>query len=288
MDTTTVASATPAAPGDDRGREDLEFTLLLEGIYRQYGYDFRRYARASLRRRVQRRMAAEGVGTVTGLLERVLHDPVAMERLLLDLSISVTSMFRDPSFFQAFREKVVPVLRTYPFLRMWNAGCSTGEETYSLAILLHETGLLGRSRIYATDMNPCALTAAADGVYPLAKMREYTENYLAAGGTRAFSDYYATAYDRARFDRMLVENVVFAQHDLVSDRSFNEFHVILCRNVLIYFQRGLQEQVHELFLDSLVPLGVLALGAKETVRHLRHAPRYEPVDERNRIYRRAS
>lgn len=267
-------------------REELEIWLLLEGVYQHYGFDFRRYARASIRRRLWRRVYAEGLTTITGLLERVLHQPDAMERLLLDLSINVTSMFRDPTFFAAFRGKVVPVLRTFPFLRIWNAGCSTGEETYSLAILLHEVGLLERTRIYATDINEAVLQIAADGVFPLAKMKEYTENYLAAGGSRSFSDYYVSAYERAQFNRALTDNVVFAQHNLVSDRSFNEFHVILCRNVLIYFDRDLQDHVHGLFLDSLVPLGVLGLGHKETVRHGRHAGHYEAIDEQERLYRR--
>ncbi len=273
-------------PGDRQDREELEISLLLEGVYRHYGFDFRQYARASIRRRLWRRTYAEGLSTITGLLDRVLHDEEAMQRLLLDLSINVTSMFRDPTFFAAFRTKVVPYLRTFPFLRIWNAGCSTGEETYSLAIVLHEVGLLERTRIYATDINEAVLRSAADGVFPLAKMKEFTENYLAAGGTRSFSEYYVSAYDRAQLNRSLAENVVFAQHNLVSDRSFNEFHVIVCRNVMIYFDRALQDQVHGLFLDSLVPLGVLALGHKETVRHTAHAERYETVDEVERIYRR--
>ncbi|MDP9395171.1 MAG: protein-glutamate O-methyltransferase CheR [Actinomycetota bacterium] len=272
--------------GDRQDREELEVSLLLEGVYRHYGFDFRQYARASIRRRLWRRAYAEGLSTITGLLDRVLHDEEAMERLLLDLSINVTSMFRDPTFFATFRTKVVPFLRTFPFLRVWNAGCSTGEETYSLAILLHEVGLLERTRIYATDINEAVLRTAADGVFPLAKMKEYTENYLAAGGTRSFSEYYVSAYDRAQFNRSLAENVIFAQHNLVSDRSFNEFHVVVCRNVMIYFDRALQDRVHGLFLESLVPLGVLALGHKESVRHSAHADRYETLDEGERIYRR--
>jgi chemotaxis protein methyltransferase CheR len=267
-------------------REALEISLLLEGVHQHYGFDFRQYARASLRRRLWRRVYAEKLKTISGLQERVLHDRAAMERLLLDLSINVTSMFRDPAFFAAFRQHVVPALRTYPFLRIWNAGCSTGEETYSLAILLREVGLYDRTRIYATDINESVLASAAEGIFPLAKMQEYTENYLAAGGSRSFSDYYLAAYDRAQFDRSLRENVVFAAHNLVSDRSFNEFHVIVCRNVMIYFDRSLQQQVHQLFLDSLVPFGVLALGRKETLVHSAHAERFDVVDELERIYRK--
>jgi chemotaxis protein methyltransferase CheR len=233
-----------------------------------------------------RRTYAEGLRTISGLLERVLHDPSAMERLLLDLSINVTSMFRDPSFFASFRANVVPALRTYPFLRIWNAGCSTGEETYSLAIMLREVGLYERSRIYATDINEAVLHSAAEGIFPLAKMQEYTENYLAAGGSRSFSDYYTAAYERAQLDRSLTENIVFAAHNLVSDRSFNEFHVIVCRNVMIYFDRDLQDRVHRLFLDSLAPFGVLGLGRKESVWQSDFAEQYDVVDQAERIYRR--
>jgi chemotaxis protein methyltransferase CheR len=270
----------------DAEREQLEIALLLEGIYRQYGFDFRQYARASLRRRLWRCTYAEGLRTISGLQERVLHDPAVMERLLLDLSINVTSMFRDPGFFASFRANVVPVLRTYPFLRVWNAGCSTGEETYSLAILLREVGLYDRSRIYATDINESVLRTAAEGIFPLAKMQEYTENYLAAGGSRSFSDYYTAAYDRAQLDRSLTDNVVFAAHNLVSDRSFNEFHVIVCRNVMIYFDRDLQGRVHRLFLESLAPFGVLGLGRKENIWPGDFAQMYDVVDQGERIYRR--
>jgi chemotaxis protein methyltransferase CheR len=185
-----------------------------------------------------------------------------MQRLLSDLSVNVSAMFRDPGFFRVFREKVVPLLRTYPFLRVWNAGCSTGEETYSVAILLKETGLYDRTRIYATDMNAETIEQARVGSYPIAKMREYTANYIRAGGTRPFSEYYAADGDRVVFQRSLAENVVFAQHNLVTDRSFNEFHVIMCRNVMIYFDRELQVHVHDLLYESLAPFGVLGLGSR--------------------------
>ena len=267
-------------------REDLEIDLLLEAVYREYGFDFRQYARASIRRRLWKRAYAERLDTISGLQEKVLHDSACMERLLLDLSINVTSMFRDPSFFAAFRAKVVPTLRTYPFLRVWNAGCSTGEETFSLAILLSEVGLYDRTRIYATDINETVLRQAARGLFPLAKMREYTENYIAAGGSRAFSEYYVTAYDGAQFNRSLSDNMVFAHHNLVSDRSFNEFHVIVCRNVMIYFDRALQERVYGLFSDSLAHRGVLALGRKESINYTSYADRYEPLDEEEKMYRR--
>ena len=209
-----------------------------------------------------------------------------MERLLLDLSINVTAMFRDPSFYVALREKVVPLLRTYPFTRIWNAGCSTGEEVYSLAIVLAEEGIYDRTRIYATDINEAVLERAKAGVFPLEKMREYTANYIRAGGTAAFSEYYVAAYDGARFARSLVDNVVFAQHNLVSDRKFNEFNVIICRNVMIYFDRSLQARVHGLFYESLERLGVLALGHKETIRFSPFESAYEELDPSERIYRK--
>lgn len=271
---------------EDAEREEIETDSLLESVYRFYGVDFRSYARASLRRRLRRRATLEGIETISGLQERLLHDHTCMERLLLDLSINVTSMFRDPSFYRSFRETVVPLLRTYPFIRLWNAGCSTGEETYSLAIILQETGLYERSRIYATDINPVVLARAASGVFPLDKMQEYTENYLTAGGTKAFSEYYVAAYDGARFDRSLSENVVFARHNLVSDGSFNEFHAIVCRNVMIYFDATLQGRVHELFYSSLPRLGVLALGSKESIAFTNHEHDYEALNVSQRIYRK--
>jgi chemotaxis protein methyltransferase CheR len=209
-----------------------------------------------------------------------------MEALILDLSINVTSMFRDPTFYLAFREKVVPLLRTYPFTRVWVAGCSTGEEVYSLAILLEEEGLYERARIYATDINEAVLDRAREGVFPMTKMKEYTQNYIRAGGKRAFSDYYLSAYDGASFDKALTRNVVFAQHNLVSDRSFNEFNVVMCRNVMIYFDRALQSRVHDLFYESLPRFGILALGHKESISFTPHASRYEELDATERLYKK--
>ena len=266
--------------------ERIEIELLLEAINRHYGYDFRGYALGSLRRRLWRQVAIEGVSSISGLQERVLHDPQAMDRLLAGLSVNVTTMFRDPTFFVAFREHVVPLLRTYPFIRVWNAGCSTGEETYSLAILLEEEGLYDRSRIYATDFNAEVLAKARAGALPLDRMREYTQNYLAAGGTQEFSAYYSIEGGAARLDERLSANVVFAQHNLAADRSFNEFNVILCRNVLIYFGRDLQRRVHRLFHDSLAQFGVLALGQKETLRFTDVDECYEDLEPREKLYRR--
>jgi chemotaxis protein methyltransferase CheR len=268
------------------GVERIELDLLLEAIYRRYGFDFREYAPASLRRRVARRMRHEGVRTVSALQDLLLRDPDVMERLLLDLSINVTAMFRDPTFYSALRNRVLPELRTYPFTRIWVAGCSTGEEIYSLAILLEEEGLYDRTRIYGTDLNEAVLETARRGVFPMHKMQGYTQNYLRTGGTRAFSDYYVSAYDGAAFDRSLVRNVVFAQHNLVSDRSFNEFQLIVCRNVMIYFDRSLQNRVHELFYGSLVRLGILALGHKESIRFSPYADRYQELDADERIYKK--
>jgi chemotaxis protein methyltransferase CheR len=273
-----------AAQRDDV--DEIELALLLEGVYRRYGFDFREYAPASLRRRVWRRVHAEGLSTISALQDKLLHDSACMERLLLDLSINVTAMYRDPTFYVTFREKVVPLLRTYPFTRIWVAGCSTGEEVYSLAILLAEEGVYERTRIYATDINESVLDRARAGVFPLDKMREYTENYIKAGGQRAFSEYYLAKYDGAQFQRSLVENVVFAQHNLVSDRSFNEFNVVVCRNVMIYFDRTLQDHVHRLFYESLAMFGVLALGAKESIKFSPFEDRFEDLDANERLYKK--
>jgi chemotaxis protein methyltransferase CheR len=272
----------------ERDLEQLEIELLLEAIYRRYGVDFRQYAQASLRRRLYRRMHAEGLRTLSQLQDRLLHEAPCMERLLLDLSINVTSMFRDPSFYAAFRQKVVPVLRTYPFTRIWCAGCSTGEEVYSLAIVLHEEGLYEKTRLYATDINEHVLQSARKGVFPLDRMQQYTQNYIRGGGQGDFSSYYVAAYDNARFARSLTENVVFAPHNLAMDRSFNEFNAIVCRNVMIYFDKGLQDHVHGLFYESLATFGVLALGHKESIGFTRFADRYEEIDSDERIYRKVS
>ena len=288
-----MASAEPRAEvapaGPTAGRDELErieIDLLLEGIYRRYGFDFRQYAPASLKRRLWRRVHAEGLPSISALQERVLHDSACMERLLLDLSINVTAMYRDPSFYAAFRDRVVPELRTYPITRLSNAGCSTGEEVYSIAILLHEEGLYDKARIYATDINDIVLERAREGLFPLEKMQEYTQNYIAAGGKRSFSEYYVADQAGAAFSPALIENVVFAQHNLATDRSFNEFHVIVCRNVMIYFDKPLQDHVHRLFYDSLVTFGVLALGHKESIRFTPHDTHYEELDREERLYRK--
>jgi chemotaxis protein methyltransferase CheR len=277
----------PGGGGRASSLEDVEIELLLEAVFRHYGYDFRDYAFSSLRRRLRMLMLTEGVATITSLRERVLHDPSCLERLLLALSINVSAMFRDPPFYRAFREKVVPILRTYPFIRIWHAGCSTGEEVYSMAILLHEAGIYGRCRIYATDINEAVLRRARDGIFPLAAMQGYTANYIQAGGTRAFSEYYTASYDNAIFRPSLKQNLVFAQHNLAMDGSFNEFQVIVCRNVMIYFNRTLQARALGLFADSLVRRGFLALGNKESLRGTPYAVDFDVLDEDERIYRKA-
>jgi len=266
--------------------ERIEIELLLEGVFRHYGFDFRSYAYASIRRRLWKRTEAEGLSSISELQARVLHEPAVMERLLLDLTVSVTAMFRDPGFYQAFREDVVPLLRTYPFIRIWHAGCSTGEEVYSTAIMLEEEGLLERTRIYATDINDAVLQQARAGIFPLNRMQEYTENYIRAGGKRSFSEYYTAKYDGALFSPSLTRNTVFSQHNLVTDRSFSEFTVIFCRNVLIYFDRDLQNHVHRLFYDSLVMFGILALGSKESLRFSQYEPCYEKLHPGERLYRK--
>lgn len=270
----------------DPDLEKVEVELLLEAVFRQYGFDFRAYAYSSLRRRLWKRINESGLKTVSGLQERVLHDPAMMEQLLLDLSINVTAMYRDPHFYVTFREKVIPLLRTYPFIRIWHAGCSTGEEVYSMAIMLQEEGLYDRARIYATDINEVVLQRAKAGIFPLDRMKEYTDNYMKAGGKEAFSKYYTAKYDNAIFNPGLTKNVVFSQHNLVTDRSFSEFNVILCRNVLIYFDKTLQSRVHALFYDSLAMFGVLVLGSKESLKFSAHELCYEQIETPEKIYRK--
>lgn len=285
-----MQTLSPHSPSSDLKKKDeletIEIKLLLEGLYRYYGFDFRDYALASLRRRIWNIIRSEKLTTVSALQERVLHDPECLERFLLGLSVHVTSMFRDPSFYLAFRQKVVPLLRTYPFIRIWLAGCSTGEEVYSMAIILQEEGLYHRCRIYATDMNEMVLKKAKTAIYPLDMMQEYTQNYLRAGGKRSFSEYYTAAYDNAIFRSSLRENVVFSQHNLATDRSFNEFNVILCRNVLIYFNKSLQERVHKLLYESLSRFGVLGVGRQESLNFTPHEHQYEALDQREKLYRR--
>ncbi|SOC22643.1 CheR-type MCP methyltransferase [Ureibacillus xyleni] len=266
--------------------EKLEIQLLLEGIYLKYGYDYRNYAYPSIRRRVKHRLYAENLTTITSLLDKVIHDATCFQKLIADFSINVTEMFRDPLFFKEFKEKVIPLLKTYPSIRIWHAGCSTGEEVYSMAILLHEAGLYDKTKIYATDINSDVLKTAKSGVFPLDAMKKYTNNYLQAGGEKSFSDYYKVIDFGVKFDPELTRNVVFAQHNLVTDSSFNEFHVILCRNVLIYFNKELQNSVHQLFYNSLGMFGVLCLGNKESINYTKINDYYETISHPQKIYRK--
>lgn len=266
--------------------EDIEIALLLEGVYQRYGYDFRNYAHSSIKRRIKHRLDIEKIASISQLQQKVLYDPLYMQKLFRDFSINVTEMFRDPSFYLSFRKNVVPLLKSYPFIRIWHAGCATGEEAYSMAILLHEEGLYNKSKIYATDMNPDVIEKAQKGVFSLDKMQLYTSNYQKAGGQYAFSEYYKADQYGVRFEPFLSENIVFAQHNLVTDSSFNEFNVILCRNVLIYFDKQLQNHVHGLFKESLSRFGILGLGSKESLRFSPFMESYEVIDSENKLYKK--
>ena len=266
--------------------EDLEIRLLLEAIWSRYGYDFRDYALSSIRRRVRFFMDEEGLSTVSSVQDTVLHDTLALQRFLRSLSVNVTAMFRDPGFYLALRETVVPVLRTYPAVRIWHAGCSSGEEVYSVAIVLQEEGLYDRCRLYATDMNDAVLAQAERGELALSSMRENTRSYIEAGGKQGFARWYTTRDARAVLAPDLRRNVVFAEHNLATDGSFNEFHLVICRNVLIYFNRDLQERVHRLLYQSLIRFGFLGLGSKETARFTPHEAHYEELPER--LYRKVA
>lgn len=272
--------------GAKKELEQIEIELLLEGVHRLYGYDFRNYALPSLKRRIWHHAHAENVPTISALQEKVLHDRACFERFVYTLSIPVTEMFRDPGLFLTFRQKVIPLLRTYPYIRIWHAGCSTGEEVYSMAILLHEEGLYDKARIYATDMNERSLQQAKEGVYEISKMKQYTKNYMEAGGTRAFSEYYTAKYNSVILQPYLRKNIIFAEHNLATDTSFNEFNVIFCRNVMIYFNDELRDHVHGLFHESLSRFGVLVLGSKESIHFTRYSDSYEPLDRVEKIYRK--
>lgn len=266
--------------------EELEVDLLLEAVHRHHGYDFRDYARTSIRRRIWKLVRAERLDSISALQGRILHDPAAWERFVQGISVHVSAMFRDPHFFRAFRRHAIPVLRTYPFIRIWQAGCSLGEEAYSLAILLMEEGLYDRSLIYATDINEATLRQAREGIYPAEVMQKYTQNYLQAGGARTFSEYYTARYEFAIMRPSLHQNIVFSQHNLVSDGAFNEFNVVLCRNVMIYFNRALQERTHRLLHGSLSMFGILGLGAKESMQFLPLQDAYEQFEPGEKLYRR--
>jgi chemotaxis protein methyltransferase CheR len=266
--------------------ENIEIDLLLEAIYRYYGYDFRNYAHSFIQRRILHRVRKENLASISALQEKILRDSETMKKLFSDFSINVTEMFRDPTFFKSFRNNLIPLVRDYPDIKIWHVGSSTGEEVYSMAILLHEEGIYEKVKIYATDINEKILEQAKKGIFSLANMQQYTKNYFEAGGIRAFSEYYQVVEDQVVFHPFLQKNIVFAEHNLVTDSSFNEFDIIICRNVLIYFNKSLQNDVHQLFYESLSLSGFLGLGKREGIRFTSHGNCYEEIDSTEKLYRK--
>lgn len=259
--------------------KDEEVELLIKDVYELYGYDFSLYSRASFKRRVNRICLIDKFTSFAELRYTIRNDQDYLKHFIEEITVNVTEMFRDPYFFKTLRENILPQLGTYPLIRIWVAGCSTGEEAYSMAILLKEANLYNKSLIYATDINPSVLETARAGVFPLQQMKLYSENYILSGGKRDFSDYYTANYDSARFDKSLQQKLILSTHNLVSDSSFNSFQLIICRNVLIYFDKELQERVFHLFDDSLENLGYLALGSKETLRFSNLSKHYHQADD---------
>lgn len=259
---------------------------LIVAIHEHYGYDFRGYARASVYRRVKRFISNKHLESMEALKRNVLEDSFFFESFLQEITVNVTEMFRDPEFYLSMRKHIMPILSTYPHIKIWDAGCSTGEELFSLAIMLEEEGLLSRCKIYATDINQKVLRQAKEGIYPAKNISHYTSAYYASGGRKEFSAYYSSNYGSLKFNERLIKNVVFYPHNLATDSSFNEFHLIICRNVLIYFSRELQERVFKLFDESLVTLGYLGLGKKETLYLSEISKSYNFVDKENKIYRK--
>lgn len=266
--------------------EDIEIQLFLEALYLKYGYDFRGYSRAHIKRRIRHRLVETGVGDISQLQHKLLYDPDFVHAVLLDFSVNVTEMFRDPDFYHAVRDEVVPRLLTYPALKIWHAGCSTGEEVYSMAILMKEEDVFHRSRIYATDFNEVIVSKAKEGIYPVEHIKAYTTNYVEAGGKESLADYYTAEYQSVIMNRALRQQILFSAHNLVTDSVFGEMNMIVCRNVLIYFSKDLQERVLKLFLDSLRHGGFLCLGSKESVQFSRYASRFETISEEHKIYRK--
>lgn len=266
--------------------EKIELNLFLEAMCQRYGYDFRNYAHASVRRRIRHMLAKSGYTKVSEMLPRLLYDEDFAQAAIYDFSISVTEMFRDPDFYQSLRKNVVPYLKTYPFIKVWHAGCATGEEVYSLAIVLQEEGLYERATIFATDFNEMVLEKAREGIYPLKDIRQYTTNYQKAGGVKPFADYYHAQYESAIMNQSLKRNITFASHNLVTDGVFGEMHLIFCRNVLIYFDKTLQNRVLKLFADSLNHGGFLCLGSKETLEFSEIANSFKVIDDQTRIYQK--
>lgn len=264
----------------------IELQLLLEAIFLRYGYDFRNYSKAHLKRRVLYRLGISKLSTVSGLQDKVLRDREFFKEFLDDLSINVTEMFRDPDFFRSLRENIVPKIRTYAYYKIWLAGCATGEEVYSLAILLHEEGLLDRCQIYATDFNQKVLEIAKEGVYQKSDIEQYERNYQLSGGKKKLSDYYTSLYGSVKFHKELSNHIVFADHNLVTDSVFADANLILCRNVLIYFEKTLQEKVLGLFYESLLPSGILCLGTKESLKFSAYGKLFKEIDEQLKIFKK--
>ena len=254
---------------------DRQLEVLINDVYEYHGFDFSGYSRASLKRRVDRLVQLDGFQDFTDFLSKVRTDDTYFKHMVEEITVNVTEMFRDPHFYKVLREDIIPILATKPFIRIWHAGCSTGEEVYSMAILLQEANLLHKSLLYATDINPLVIDTAKKGIFPLRMIKSYSENYMASGGKKDFSEYYTANYGLAKFSENLTAKMVFSLHNLVSDGSFNEFDLILCRNVLIYFDKDLQERALKLFDDSLSKLGYLALGTKETIKFSHMESRYE-------------
>lgn len=266
--------------------ENIEIRLLLEGVFLKYGYDFRDYGKAHAKRRILHRLGLSDLKTISDLQAKVLHDKSFFQLLLHDLSINTTEMFRDPDFFKEIREQVVPILKTYPYFKAWHAGCSTGEEVYSMAIILSEEDLYNRAQLYATDFNHTALQKAKEAIYPAGNMKEYTRNYIKAGGKSSFADYYNARYDSAIINKHLKKNIVFSDHNLVTDSVFGEMHMVMCRNTLIYFNKSLQDRAIKLFYDSLIPGGFLCLGSKESLTFSAHRDLFEPFNQKLKIFRK--
>ena len=265
---------------------NIEMQLLMEAIFLRYGYDFRNYSKAHIRRRILHHLSMSLIPNVTMLQDRILRDRDFLSNFLDDLSINVTEMFRDPEFYKSLKTNIIPKLKTYAYFKVWHAGCSTGEEVYSIAILLKEESLLDRCQIYATDFNRKVLETAKEGVYQKSEIEQYDKNYLLSGGSGKLSDYYKSRYGSVIFDKNLSSRVVFADHNLVTDNVFAEVNMILCRNVLIYFEKNLQDRVIGLFYKSLVPGGILCLGTKESIKFSGYENLFEVVDEKQKIYKR--
>lgn len=263
---------------------DIEIHLLLEAIHLKSGYDFRKYSRSSVKRRILRRLSLSGLDNISAMQHKLLNEDSFLDLLLQDFSISVTQMFRDAFFYNTIRKNVLPVLANRPFLKIWHAGCATGEEVYSMAILLYEQGLYDKVKIYATDSNIEVIKKAKKGIYSLDRIREYTTSYQKAGGKGSFADFYTASYDLAIMKNRLKKNIVFADHNLVTDQAFGEMDLIMCRNVMIYFTKELQNRVLGLFLESLKPKGFLCLGTKETIRFLKCSKRFDTFQKKEKIF----